>query len=201
MATATATKTAVIETLGTETAAIETETAVIETLGTETAATKTAVIETAHTVKKLENELLTLNQEKEAALQVLKKAMEDADAITQEVANAMSKLEVARVEATKAKLAMIKQEEELDTKNALKALPDTRQRLGYWYNPQMKYYGPITLPSFMDRTKMIDVIIAHNHTSIYRYRRDGCRCDEWAIKCKSINGNTVIVYSETDPEW
>lgn len=196
MATATATKTAVIETSGTETAG--TETAVIETLGTETAAieTETAAIETAHTVKKLENELLTLNQEKEAALQVLKKAMEDADAITQEVANAMSKLEVARVEATKAKLAMIKQEEELDTINALKALPDTRQRLGYWYSPQMKYYGPITLPSFMDRTKMIDVIIDHNHTSIYRYRRD-----EWAIKCKSINGNTVIVYSKTDPEW
>jgi hypothetical protein len=169
-------------------------------MATATETATTAATKTAQTVNVLEDELLTLEQKKEAALQALEKAMKVADAITQEVANAMSKLEAARVEATvaKAKKEMIDREEELDTMNALKALPDTNQRLRYWYNPQMKYYGPITLPSFMDRTKMIDVIIDHHHTSIYKYNySDGGR----AIKCKSINGNTVIVYSKTDPEW
>jgi hypothetical protein len=109
----------------------------------------------------------------------------------QEVANAQAEVATARANADH-----IKQTEEENTANAFRLMEDLHKK-AFWYSPQLKRYGRMRLPSFLDRQVILDVIIDPEKTQVCRLPGT----DTCAIKCMSINDNRVVVFCNEDPTW
>jgi hypothetical protein len=135
--------------------------------------------------------LEALQRELEKAQKAWVAAEQGMSHATQEVANAQAEVATARANADH-----IKQTEEENTANAFRLMEDLHKK-AFWYSPQLKRYGLMRLPSFLDRQIILDVIIDPEKTQVCRLPGT----DTCAIKCMSINDNQVVVFCNEDPTW
>lgn len=139
--------------------------------------------------------LEALQRELEKAQKAWVAAEQGMSHATQEVANAHAEVATARANADH-----IKQTEEENTANAFRQIDQMMEDLhqkAFWYSPQLKRYGCMRLPSFLDRQIILDVIIDPEKTQVCRLPGT----DTCAIKCMSINDNQVVVFCNEDPTW
>jgi len=71
----------------------------------------------------------------------------------------------------------------------------------FWRVPQLRpgllLARNMCLQSFVDRTKKLSVVIEYGDEICYVPETP----TSYAIKCKSVNGNDVVVYIPHVPEW
>lgn len=132
--------------------------------------------------------LEALQRELEKAQKAWVAAEQSMAHATQEVANAQAEVATARANADR-----IKKMEEENTANAFMRIPET----AFWYSPQLKRYGRMRLPSFLDRQVVLDVVIDPETTQVCKLPGT----ETFAIKCMSINDNRVVVFCNEDPTW
>jgi hypothetical protein len=138
--------------------------------------------------------LEALQRELEKAQKAWVAAEQSMGHATQEVANAEAEVATARANADR-----IKKTEEDNTASAFLRID---QMIGgphktFWYSPQLKRYGRMRLPSFLDRQVVLDVVIDPKTTQVCKLPGT----DTFAIKCMSINDNRVVVFCNEDPTW
>ena len=139
--------------------------------------------------------LEALQRELEKAQKAWVAAEQGMSHATQEVANAQAEVATARANADR-----IKQTEEENTANAFLRIDQMigdPPKTAFWYSPQLKRYGRMQLPSFLDRQIILDVIIDPETTQVCKLPGT----DTFAIKCMSIHDNRVVVFCNEDPTW